>query len=130
VRRIVIAFLLGLVLAPAIASAAQYRCEYDRATYSECNCPMAWHPMARRGEDASEPTARLRAACCCTITQSAPLVRSVWSDPTPFELRAFPAPASAATIAPPALRSTIAPRPRELGGPPSSLLARHCALLL
>jgi hypothetical protein len=126
VRRVVI-FLLALVLAPSIATAARYRCTYDQVVRSECCCPA----VARHGE-APEPIAAVRAACCCTILEGAPAVRATWADPTPLELHAFVVPAvvTIAKVAAPTIASPVVDRPRVQRAPPDSLFARFCSLLL
>jgi hypothetical protein len=126
VRRVVV-FLLALALAPSVATAARYQCAYDGATRSQCCCTTPTHH-----DDTPEQAPTARAACCCKVIQSAPVVRSAWSDPTPFELHAFIA-RIAVTILPvyaPSVTSTVVDRPRAQGDPPSSLFARHCSLLL
>jgi len=126
VRRVVI-FVLALVLAPSIATATRYQCAYDEVIRSACCCPATTHH-----DDAPEQPPTARAACCCTVIQSAPVVRAVWSDPTPLELRTFIAPTSVTIVAvsAPAIAPSVVDRPRAQGAPPSSLLARHCSLLL
>jgi hypothetical protein len=108
VRRVVV-FLLALVLAPSIATAARYRCAYDDVTRTECCCPAATHH-----DDAPEQPPTARAACCCTVIEGVPVVRSMWSAPAPFELHAFIAPTTVSIVAvlAPAIASVVVDRPR------------------
>jgi hypothetical protein len=126
VRRVVLTVLLALVLAPSIATAARYLCAYDGLTRSQCCCPAA----GRAGAPGPGPVAR--AACCCTVIESAPAVRSAWSDPTPFELRAIVIAAAVpvADVAAPVIASAVCARPRAQSDPPDSLFARYCSRLL
>jgi len=127
VRRVVLAFLLALVLAPSIVTAAHYQCAYDRAIRSACCCPAAKHRDA-----AAERTPAVRAACCCTVLQGATGAQSAWANPTPLERHAVIAPVAMTIVAvsTPAIARAVTARPRAQGDPPRCLFARHCALLL
>lgn len=116
-----------LVLAPSLARAAVfYECGMDGQVRTACCCPGK-----AKGPDDSAP--KLRAACCCKVTQvqagegsprSAPpaTFEATSPDLTAIEVVTVPVSEQICVVA---VVSAGIPR-----GPPESLLARHCALLL
>jgi hypothetical protein len=125
-RRAVL-ILLALVLVPSMATATSYRCMYDGVTRSACCCPAE-----PRHEEAPAGELVLRAACCCTVAQATLAARSVGTTP---DAQLHPAIAPIAVTVAPAFAATLASvtviaRPHAPRGPPSSLLAHRCSLLL
>jgi hypothetical protein len=126
VRRIVL-IVLALVLVPSIATATSYRCLYDGQTRSACCCPGPEHQAQL------PPGAQiLRAACCCTITPQTAIARTF--DQTAIsKLHPVSVPVVVALEPAPVPRldpAAAIARPHAQAGPPLTLLARHCALLL
>jgi hypothetical protein len=127
VRRVAV-IVLALVVVPAIATTAtSYRCMYDGETRSACCCPTQPHH-----DKAPVEGQALRAACCCKLTQVTTTARAAGTTPS-SELPQLAAPVVVAVEAvfPPAPAPIEAlVRPQVQRGPPCSLLARHCSLLL
>lgn len=126
-RRAVL-ILLAVVLAWPIATASWYRCASDGAIRAECCCPAG----ARHRDRAPAQEASLRAAHCCTITQTASTVPAVRADrPAQIDIDPpIPVVAFAATVPPAPAAVASGVRPRAQGDPPDSLFARRCSLLL
>ena len=128
-RRIVVIALALLALSPGVVRAsALYRCASDDEVRTACCCPAA-----ARHHDAGGARPALRPACCCTISQIA--AREAGPRATPAPVATPPAHAIAAliTVAAPvpvarSIGSRAAPLPPR--GPPGSLFALRCALLL
>jgi len=126
VRRVVL-IVLALALVPAMATATSYRCMYDGQTRTACCCPTKQDPSKTPAEAPA-----LRSACCCTITQATMAARAIGTMPM-SDLPALGIP-PVVTIEPvftpvPVAVAAIV-RPKAQAGPPCSLLARHCSLLL
>ncbi|MEO7735437.1 MAG: hypothetical protein ABIY55_31075 [Kofleriaceae bacterium] len=121
--------MLALVLAPSIATASWYRCAYDGATRSECCCPATAH---QHQKDAPAPDPLFQAACCCTVTTAVAVAQEAWAAPVPFDLHPSinPIVVTRPVVSGPAISIAMLERPRVDGDPPSSLFARHIALLL
>ncbi|MCX5747424.1 MAG: hypothetical protein NT062_33585 [Proteobacteria bacterium] len=127
-KRVVLLVLAFLVLAPsAVRAAVQYRCASDGELRAACCCPAR---ARHHGDERTE--SRLRAACCCTLSVVAAHDGTQRTTP---EVTFDPAPAvtMAVVVAPAIVRMIYVPTseyPQVQRGPPETLLARRCALLL
>jgi hypothetical protein len=124
-RRVVL-IVLALVIVPSIAMATSYRCMYDGVSRAACCCVAKSHGSAGPARGPA-----FRAACCCEVTQATAASRAVGT--TASELPLFVAPVAVAVVSSfvaPSVPTAAIARPCEQRGPPSSLLARRCSLLL
>jgi len=127
-RRVVLILLALVLFVPSVARASTwYRCAHDGETRSSCCCP----PDAKHHK-APASNAAIRAACCCSVTQLAPYepaeraVSPIAVDLAPTMVTV--AIATAPIEAPVRIATLDYARPQR--GPPESLFARFCSLLL
>jgi hypothetical protein len=120
--------LLVLVLVPSTAMASWYRCAYDGVARAACCCPTTRDWTKHR---APAPEASLRAACCCTTTQVGAAAPDRTRSSISLDLSTPPlAPVIAAAAAAPRPRAIASLARSRVHGPPDTLLARHCSLVL
>ncbi|MEP6862275.1 MAG: hypothetical protein ABJE66_16745 [Deltaproteobacteria bacterium] len=126
-RRVVLILLALVLFAPSVARAsAWYRCAHDGQTRTSCCCP----PTAKHHKTPTSNTA-IRAACCCSITQLA-AAESSERAVSSLALDMAPAMVTVVAVAPieTPVRVAILDYSSPPRGPPESLFARSCSLLL
>lgn len=128
-RRVVLVLLALVMFVPSVARAsAWYRCAHDGETRSSCCCP----PAAKHHNKTPASNTALRAACCCSITQLAAQESSERAV-SPLALDMAPVMVTVAIAVAPietSVRLAILDGSRPQRGPPESLFARFCSLLL
>lgn len=127
-RRVVLILLALVVFVPSMARAsAWYRCAHDGVSRSTCCCPPA-----PKHHKTSAPNTEVRAACCCSITQiTSPGSSERAAPPIAIDMApaAVPVVIAMAPIQTPE-RIALVEYPQLQRGPPESLFARFCSLLL
>lgn len=127
-RRVVLILLALVLFVPSVARAsAWYRCAHDGETRTSCCCP----PGAKHHKAPASNTA-IRAACCCSVTQ---LVAHESSERavSPFAVDMAPAMVPVVIAIAPIeapIRTAMLAYSRPQRGPPETLFARFCSLLL
>jgi hypothetical protein len=127
-RRVVLILFALVVFVPSMArGSAWYRCAQDGETRSACCCPAA-----AKHHEAPAPYTEVRAACCCSITQiTSPESSERAAPPITIDMAPAMVPVMIA-MAPIETYKRIASveYPQLQRGPPESLFARFCSLLL
>ena len=127
-RRVVLILLALVVLVPSVARAsAWYRCAQDGVTRSSCCCP----PAAKHHKAPARNT-EIRPACCCSITQlTSPGSSERAAPPIAIDMApaVVPVVITMAHIESPERVASLE-YPQLQRGPPESLFARFCLLLV
>jgi len=127
-RRVVLVLLALVLFVPSVARAsAWYHCAHDGETRSSCCCP----PEAKHHKAPASNTA-IRAACCCSVTQLAAYGSSERAV-SPLAIEMAPAMVHVAIAVAPIeapVRMAMLDYARPQRGPPESLFARFCSLLI